>query len=177
MYTPPPPPRPSDVPAHAPPVVVKIVTLRPRTNPSDLTAIFRRAASVILQEGGVVRSIANHGVRVLPYRFHSRHDLKEDDKRWFSSGRWASAYYDASPGVAERMEVGFRRGRTGRGGAYMAGRLVCGLFCHATGVLCSWFAVCFLLAGVLRHKGLTLSPSRFLCLREAGITRDETQQE
>lgn len=43
---------------------------------------------------------------MLPYRFHSRHDIKEKDDRWFSSGRWASAYYDASPAVAERMEVG-----------------------------------------------------------------------
>ncbi|CAN0560350.1 unnamed protein product, partial [Ectocarpus sp. 12 AP-2014] len=82
----------------------KIVTLRPRTNPTDLTNIFRRAAAVILEEGGVVRSVANHGVRVLPYRFHSKHDIKEKDDRWFSSGRWASAYYDASPAVAKKME-------------------------------------------------------------------------
>lgn len=53
----------------------------------------------------MVRSIANHGIRVLPYRFHSRHDIKENDVRWFSSGRWISAYYDASPAVAEIMEV------------------------------------------------------------------------
>ncbi|CAM9384019.1 unnamed protein product [Laminaria digitata] len=32
------------------------------------------------------------------------HDIKENDVRWFSSGRWISAYYDASPAVAERME-------------------------------------------------------------------------
>ena len=83
----------------------QIVTLRPRTNPTDLTNIFRRAAAVILQEGGVVRSVANHGIRVLPYRFHSRHDIKENDDRWFASGRWASAYYDASPAVAEKMEA------------------------------------------------------------------------
>ncbi|CBN74627.1 conserved unknown protein [Ectocarpus siliculosus] len=82
----------------------QIVTLRPRTNPTDLTNIFRRAAAVILEEGGVVRSVANHGVRVLPYRFHSKHDIKEKDDRWFSSGRWASAYYDASPAVAKKME-------------------------------------------------------------------------
>lgn len=53
-----------------------------------------------------MRSVANHGVRVLPYRFHSKHDIKEKDERWFSSGRWASAYYDASPAVAKKMEVG-----------------------------------------------------------------------
>lgn len=90
-------------------ILAQIVTLRPRTNPSDLTAIFRRAATVILQEGGVVRSVANHGIRVLPYRFHSKHDIKEDDKRWFCSGRWVSAYYDANPAVAQRMEVGCAR--------------------------------------------------------------------
>lgn len=84
----------------------QIVTLRPRTNPTDLTNIFRRAAAVILEEGGVVRSVANHGIRVLPYRFHSKHDIKEKDDRWFCSGRWASAYYDASPAVAKKMEVG-----------------------------------------------------------------------
>ena len=60
---------------------------------------------MILHEGGVVRSIANHGIRVLPYRFHSMHDIKENDVRWFSSGRWISAYYDASPAVAEKMEA------------------------------------------------------------------------
>ncbi|CAM9224712.1 unnamed protein product, partial [Pylaiella littoralis] len=82
----------------------QIVTLRPRTNPTDLTNIFRRAAAVVLEEGGVVRSVVNHGIRVLPYRFHSRHDIKENDNRWFTSGRWASAYYDASPAVAKKME-------------------------------------------------------------------------
>lgn len=85
----------------------QIVTLRPRTNPADLTNIFRRAAAAILHEGGVVRSVANHGIRVLPYRFHSRHDIQENDNRWFSSGRWVSAYYDASPAVAKKMEVGW----------------------------------------------------------------------
>lgn len=54
-----------------------------------------------------MRSVANHGIRVLPYRFHSKHDIKEKDDRWFSSGRWASAYYDASPAVAKKMEVGW----------------------------------------------------------------------
>lgn len=87
-------------------VVAQVVALRPRTNPSDLTAIFRRAAALVLQEGGVVRSVANHGIRVLPYRFHSRHDVREGDQRWFGSARWASTYYDASPDVAEQMEVG-----------------------------------------------------------------------
>lgn len=62
-------------------------------------------ASNVLQEGGVVRSVANHGIRVLPYRFHSKHDLGEETSRWFCSARWASAYFDAKPAVAERMEV------------------------------------------------------------------------
>lgn len=60
-----------------------------------------------------MRSVANHGIRVLPYRFHSKHDIKEKDDRWFSSGRWASAYYDASPAVAKKMEVGGRVGGCG----------------------------------------------------------------
>lgn len=63
-----------------------------------------------------MRSVANHGIRVLPYRFHSKHDIKENDNRWFSSGRWASAYYDASPAVARKMEVGFGICGEGRGG-------------------------------------------------------------
>lgn len=63
-----------------------------------------------------MRSVVNHGIRVLPYRFHSRHDIKEKDNRWFSSGRWASAYYDASPAVAKKMEVRWPGRGTGDGG-------------------------------------------------------------
>lgn len=70
-----------------------------------------------------MRSVANHGIRVLPYRFHSKHDIKENDNRWFSSGRWASAYYDGSPAVAQKMEVGLGiwRGEGGGGGLGVSG--------------------------------------------------------
>ncbi|CAM9533199.1 unnamed protein product, partial [Discosporangium mesarthrocarpum] len=81
----------------------QIVTLKPRTNPIDLTRIFRKLASQIVDNGGVVRSVHNHGIRPCPYRFHSKHAVG-DESRWFSSGRWVSAYYDANPEIMDRME-------------------------------------------------------------------------
>lgn len=83
----------------------QIVTLKPRTNPIDLTRIFRKVANRVLDEGGNVRAVVNHGIRILPYRFHSKHSVSESENRWFSSGRWISAYYDAHPAVVKEVEV------------------------------------------------------------------------
>lgn len=86
------------------PFYQQIVTLKPRTNPVDITRIFRKLASNILMQGGMVRAVTNHGVRVLPYRFHSKYIVSETESRWFSSGRWVSAYFDVHPDVAKRCE-------------------------------------------------------------------------
>lgn len=91
----------------------QIVTLKPRTNPVDLTRIFRMVAKNVLEDGGIVRAVTNHGIRVLPYRFHSKHNVSDHESRWFTSGRWVSAYYDVNPSVAKRMEVGVRWGGGG----------------------------------------------------------------
>lgn len=85
--------------------MTQIVTLKPRTNPVDLSRIFRKLAENVLQDGGMVRAVTNHGIRVLPYRFHSKHNVSETESRWFTSGRWVSAYFDCHPTIAKKMEV------------------------------------------------------------------------
>ncbi|CAM9188726.1 unnamed protein product, partial [Choristocarpus tenellus] len=81
----------------------QLVTLKPRTNPTDLTRIFRWVAKAVIDQGGVVRSVHNHGVKPLPYQFHSKHAVG-DESRWFSSGRWVSTYFDANPATMQKVE-------------------------------------------------------------------------
>mmetsp|Transcript_23496 Transcript_23496/g.46760 ORF Transcript_23496/g.46760 Transcript_23496/m.46760 type:complete len:113 (+) Transcript_23496:357-695(+) len=57
----------------------------------------------IVNNGGIVRSIQNHGVRQLPHRFRAKYADREGN-RYYEKGRFVSVFYDASPGIMRQVE-------------------------------------------------------------------------
>ena len=58
----------------------------------------------VVQEGGIVRSIQNHGIRSLPYRFKAAYPDKEGN-RYYKKGRFLSVFYDANPKTQKQVEA------------------------------------------------------------------------
>lgn len=57
----------------------------------------------IVSNGGIVRSIQNHGIRQLPHRFKAKY-ADRDGNRYYEKGRFISIFYDASPNVMRQVE-------------------------------------------------------------------------
>jgi ribosomal protein S6 len=57
----------------------------------------------VVDQGGIVRSIQNHGIRDLAHRFRARFPDKLG-QRYFKKGRFISVYYDASPDTMRQVE-------------------------------------------------------------------------
>lgn len=57
----------------------------------------------IVNGGGVVRGIANHGIRDFPHRIQARYADKEGN-RYYRKGRFLSIYYDSNPTVMQHVD-------------------------------------------------------------------------
>jgi ribosomal protein S6 len=57
----------------------------------------------VVEGGGIVRSIRNHGIRDLPHRFRAKFPDTQGN-RYYQKGRFISFYYDASPGTMRQVE-------------------------------------------------------------------------
>ena len=62
----------------------------------QLTSVVKKFSHEIVKNGGVVRSIQNHGIRDLPVRFKARFPDGEGN-RYYRKGRFISIYYDSNP--------------------------------------------------------------------------------
>jgi ribosomal protein S6 len=56
----------------------------------------------IVNNGGIVRSIQNHGIRQLPHRFKAKYADREGN-RYYEKGRFISVFYDANPNVMRQV--------------------------------------------------------------------------
>lgn len=56
----------------------------------------------IVSNGGIVRSIQNHGIRQLPHRFKAKYADGEGN-RYYEKGRFISVFYDANPNVMRQV--------------------------------------------------------------------------
>ena len=68
-----------------------------------LTNLMKDVSHKVVDGGGIVRGIRNHGVRDLPHRFKARYPDKLGN-RYYKKGRFVSVYYDASPAVLREVE-------------------------------------------------------------------------
>jgi ribosomal protein S6 len=68
-----------------------------------LSSICKRFSKEVVKEGGVIRSIRNHGIRDLPHRFRAQH-TDPFGQRYWSRGRFFSIYYDSNPYVMSQAE-------------------------------------------------------------------------
>ena len=57
----------------------------------------------MVENGGIVRSIRNHGIRDLPHRFRAKYPDMQGN-RYYKKGRFVSIYYDASPNTMRQVE-------------------------------------------------------------------------
>jgi small subunit ribosomal protein S6 len=70
---------------------------------NGLTALMKEISLKVVQSGGIVRSIQNHGIRQLPHRFKAKYaDI--DGNRYYEKGRFISVFYDASPATMRQVE-------------------------------------------------------------------------
>ena len=70
---------------------------------NTLTALMKDVSLKIVNEGGIVRSIQNHGIRQLPHRFKAKY-ADRDGNRYYEKGRFISVFYDASPSTMRQVE-------------------------------------------------------------------------
>lgn len=73
-----------------------------------LTKLVKDISHKVVGNGGIVRSIQNHGIRDLPHRFRSKFPDKEGN-RYYTKGRFISVYYDSSPTTMREVETVIRR--------------------------------------------------------------------
>ena len=57
----------------------------------------------IVENGGIVRSIQNHGIRQLPHRFKAKYADSEGN-RYYEKGRFISVFYDSNPNVMKQVQ-------------------------------------------------------------------------
>ena len=68
-----------------------------------LTALMKDVSMKVVERGGVVRSIRNHGIRTLPSEFRSSFPDKEGNRN-YRKGRFISIYYDSNPQTMREVE-------------------------------------------------------------------------
>lgn len=69
----------------------------------SLTLLMKELSLKVVENGGIVRSIQNHGIRQLPHRFKAKYADREGN-RYYERGRFISVFYDASPNTMRQVE-------------------------------------------------------------------------
>ena len=64
----------------------------------------KQVSHKIVDNGGIVRSIQNHGIRKFPHRVKAKYPDFETGQRYYEKGRYISVYYDANPGTLKDVE-------------------------------------------------------------------------
>lgn len=59
----------------------------------------------VVENGGIVRSIQNHGLRQFPHRFQAKYPDYLTQQRYYDQGRFISIYYDANPETLKQVET------------------------------------------------------------------------
>ena len=58
----------------------------------------------IVENGGLVRSIQNHGIRQFPHRVQAKNPDYITGQRYFEKGRYISVYYDSNPSTRAQVQ-------------------------------------------------------------------------
>ena len=64
----------------------------------------KQVSHKIVDDGGIIRSIHNHGVREFPHRVQAKYPDYKTGQRYYEKGRYISLYYDASPNTIKDVE-------------------------------------------------------------------------
>uniref|UniRef100_A0A7S2S5L1 Ribosomal protein S6 n=1 Tax=Eucampia antarctica TaxID=49252 RepID=A0A7S2S5L1_9STRA len=80
-----------------------VITTRNTASFAILTRLVKNVSHKVVSNGGIVRSVQNHGIRDLPYRFKAKYPDGEGN-RYYKKGRFFSIFYDASPKTQKEVE-------------------------------------------------------------------------
>jgi ribosomal protein S6 len=69
-----------------------------------LSAMMKQISHKVVENGGIVRSIQNHGIRQFPHRVQAKNPDFITGQRYFEKGRYISVYYDSNPGTRTLVE-------------------------------------------------------------------------
>jgi len=78
------------------------------TSPLDfkaLTAMMKEVSLKVVENGGIVRSVKNHGLRTFPHRYKAKYPDILTQQRYYEKGRFISFYYDANPSTLKQVEA------------------------------------------------------------------------
>lgn len=64
----------------------------------------KKISHKIVDNGGIVRSIQNHGIRQFPHRAQAKNPDFITGQRYFEKGRYISIYYDSNPATRTLVE-------------------------------------------------------------------------
>ena len=64
----------------------------------------KQVSHKIVDNGGIVRSVQNHGVREFPHRVQAKYPDYKTGQRYYEKGRYISVYYEASPNTIKDVE-------------------------------------------------------------------------
>ncbi len=67
-----------------------------------MTNLVKSISHKVVENGGIVRSVQNHGIRTLPHRFKAKYADREGN-RYYEKGRFFSIYYDSSPSTQKEV--------------------------------------------------------------------------
>ena len=70
---------------------------------NTLTSLVKTVSHKVVEGGGIVKSIRNHGIRDLPHKFRAKYPDTQGN-RHYKKGRFISIYYDASPLTMRAVE-------------------------------------------------------------------------
>ena len=85
------------------PFYQQMILCMPKYSVENLVGLFKRHAKTVLENGGVLRGIENHGIKPLPERTKRKY-AASDGTRLFWEARFVTASFDASPKCLTEIE-------------------------------------------------------------------------
>mmetsp|Transcript_8336 Transcript_8336/g.20507 ORF Transcript_8336/g.20507 Transcript_8336/m.20507 type:complete len:168 (+) Transcript_8336:147-650(+) len=82
-----------------------VLSTKHTTHFKALTAIMKEISLKVVENGGIVRSVQNHGLRTFPHRFKAKYPDILTQQRYYEQGRFISFYYDANPSTLQKIEA------------------------------------------------------------------------
>mmetsp|Transcript_2599 Transcript_2599/g.5642 ORF Transcript_2599/g.5642 Transcript_2599/m.5642 type:complete len:132 (-) Transcript_2599:423-818(-) len=82
-----------------------VLSTKHTTHFKALTALMKEVSLKVVENGGIVRSIQNHGLRTFPHRFKAKYPDYLTQQRYYEQGRFISLYYDANPTTLKKVET------------------------------------------------------------------------
>mmetsp|Transcript_17794 Transcript_17794/g.40841 ORF Transcript_17794/g.40841 Transcript_17794/m.40841 type:complete len:135 (+) Transcript_17794:108-512(+) len=81
-----------------------VLSTKHTTHFKSLTALMKEVSLKVVENGGIVRSIQNHGFRTFSHRFKAKYPDYLTQQRYYEQGRFISVYYDANPTTLKKVE-------------------------------------------------------------------------